>query len=288
MHDGRRVTNVHHLSNHPQLRMRSDPQRRRSILAVSAILAIATAITVVAVPEPAQLAPQVGPTFRGHIDLVNVGVTVAGKKRQLVTDLSANDFAVYEDGTSQQISAFASGADPGSPLHVGVLLDVSESQELDLGFTKTAVIKFLSSLPDAADVTFIDFGSSVRGASYTPEDFPRLIERVRRLRTDGSTALYDAIGLYLDEAAEQDSRKVMVLYTDGADTASRMSLSKLMKRLKASDVTVYAIGALENQPQSVQFLQGALLSEIAEATGGTAFFTSRVRDLDRIYEQVLG
>ena len=131
--------NVHHLSNHPQLRKRSDPRRRRSILAVSAVLAIATAITVAAVPEPAQLAPQGGPTFRGRIDLVNVGVTVAGKKRQLVTDLSANDFAVYEDGTSQQISAFASGADPGSPLHVGVLLDVSESQELDLGFTKTAV-----------------------------------------------------------------------------------------------------------------------------------------------------
>lgn len=266
--------------------MRPD-SRRRSIRTVSAFLAIAAAITVAAVAAPAPLAPQ-GPTFRGQVDLVNIGVTVAGKKRQLVTDLSANDFAVYEDGTPQQISAFASGAEPGSPLHVGVLLDVSESQELDLGFTQTAVIKFLSSIPDAADMTFIDFGSSVRGARYTQEDFTRLVERVRHLRAAGSTALYDAIGLYLDGAAEQDGRKVMVLYTDGGDTASRLSLSKLMKRLKASDVTVYAIGALENQRQSVQFMQGALLSEIAEATGGTAFLTSRVRDLDRIYEQVLG
>jgi Ca-activated chloride channel homolog len=137
-------------------------------------------------------------------------------------------------------------------------------------------------------MTFIDFGSHVRGARYTQADLPRLLERVRHLRTDGYTALYDAIGLYLDGAAEQDGRKVMVLYTDGGDTTSRLSLSKLMKRLKASDVTVYAIGALENQPQSVQFMQRALLAEIAEATGGTAFFTSRVRDLDRIYEQVLG
>jgi Ca-activated chloride channel homolog len=277
-------TNVSHLSNHPRLRMGPDPRRRRAIRAVPAFLAIATAAAVAA---PAQFAPQ-GPTFRGHIDLVNIGVTVAGKKRQLVTDLSANDFVVYEDGIPQQISAFASGAQAGSPLHVGVLLDVSESQQLDLGFTQTAVIKFLSSMPDAADMTFIDFGSSVRGARYTQEDFPRLVERVRRLRADGSTALYDAIGLYLDEAAEQNGRKVMVLYTDGGDTASRLSLSKLMKRLKASDVTVYAIGALENQPQSVQFMQRALLAEIAEATGGTAFFTGRVRDLDRIYEQVLG
>ena len=267
--------------------MRTELRRRRSIRAVSAFLAIATAITVAAVAASAQLAPQT-PVFRGHIDLVNIGVTVAGKKRELVTDLSANDFAVYENGTPQQISAFASGAEPGVPLHVGVLLDVSDSQQLDLGFTQTAVIKFLSAIPDAADMTFIDFGSTVRGAHYDQDDFPQLVERVRHLRTQGYTALYDAIGLYLDGAAEQDGRKVMVLYTDGADTTSRLSLSKLMKRLKASDVTVYAIGALENQPPSTQFMQQALLAEMAEATGGTAFFPSRVRDLDRIYEQVLG
>jgi Ca-activated chloride channel family protein len=280
-------TKVHHLSNHPQLRTPPDPPRRRSICAVSACLAIATAITVVAVAAPAQVAPQ-SAVFRGRVDLVNIGVTVAGRKQQLVTDLIANDFAVYEDGQPQQISAFTAGAESGPPLHVGVLLDVSGSQEMDLGFTQTAVIKFLSAVPDAADMTFIDFGSTVRGARYEQEDFPRLIERVRRLRADGYTALYDAIGLYLDGAAEQDGRKVMVLYTDGADTASRLTFDKLMKRLKASDVTVYAIGALENQPPSAQFMQQAMLAEIAEATGGTAFFTERVKDLDRIYEQVIG
>src|SRR5262245_61923986 len=283
MHDGRRVTNVH-LLNHPRWRMR---RFQRSLRAVSAVLTIATAITIAVVAAPAPLAPQ-APTFREHIDLVNLGVTVAGKKRQLVTDLSANDFAVYEDGAQQQIFAFASGAEPGPALHVGVLLDVSDRQQLDLDFTQTAVIKFLTSIPDAADMTFIDFGSHVRGARYEQDDFPRLIDRIRRLRSDGYTALYDAIGLYLDGAAEQDGRKVMVLSTEGADTASRLSLSKLMTRLKGSDVTVYAIGALENQPQSAQFMQRALLSEIAEATGGTAFFTNRVKDLDRIYEQVLG
>jgi Ca-activated chloride channel family protein len=282
-------TNVHHLLNHLRLRMRPALSFRRSIRAVSTVLTIATAITVAVVAAPAQrLSSDDGPTFRGHIDLVNIGATVSGKKRQFVTDLSANDFAITEDGKPQQIVAFASGAEPGPPLHVGVLLDVSGSQELDLPFTQTAVIKFLGAVPDAVDMTFIDFGSTVRSARYTQEDFPRLVDRVRRLRTDGYTALYDAIAMYLDEAAEQDGRKVMVLYTDGGDTASRLSLNKLMKWLKASDVTLYAIGALENQPQSVQFMQGALLSEMAEATGGTAFFTERVKDLDKIYEQVLG
>jgi len=287
MHDAASGTNVHQPSNRTQQRMRPDPRRQRSIRTLSSILAVAAAITVAVIAAPAQL-EQRAPTFRGHVDLVNVGVTVAGKKRQLVTDLSANDFAVYEDGKPQQIFAFASGAEPGPALHIGVLLDVSGSQQLDLGFTQSAVIKFLASLPDAVDMTFIDFASHVRGAHYSQSDFPRLVERVRDLRAGGYTALYDAIGLYLNGAVEQDGRKVMVLYTDGGDTQSSLSLGKMMRLLKASDITVYTIGALENQPQHAQFLQRALLADIAEATGGRAFFPSRVEDLDQIYEQVLG
>jgi Ca-activated chloride channel family protein len=108
------------------------------------------------------------------------------------------------------------------------------------------------------------------------------------LTAGGETALYDAIGLYLDGASEQDGRKVMVLYTDGGDTQSSLSLGSLMKLLKASDVTVYAIGALEKQSQKARLVQRSVLAEIAEATGGTAFFPSNAKDLDRIYEQVLG
>jgi Ca-activated chloride channel family protein len=279
-------TNMHQPSDHSQAQMRPDVRRRRSIRTPS-VLAIAATIAVTVVAARSQLEPQ-GPTFRQRIDLVNVGVTVAGKKHQLVTDLGAHDFAVYEDGEPQQISTFASGTDTLPTLHIGVLLDVSASQQSDLGFTQTGVIRFLASLPDAVDMTFIDFASQVRGARYAQGEFPFLVERVRALRAAGETALYDAIGFYLDGAMEQDGRKVMVLYTDGGDTCSRLSLGKLMKRLKASDVTVYAIGSFGNLPISMQFPQRAYLANIAEATGGTAFFPVSVKDLDRIYEQVLG
>ena len=255
---------------------------------LSTVLAITIAITVAVVVGAAQREPRNPTLFRGSVDLVNVGVTVAGKQQRLVTNLTANDFAVYEDGKPQPIFAFASGAEPGPPLHVGVLLDVSASQERDLEFTRTAVIKFLTSLPEAVDMTFIDFASDVRGGRYAQSDFPRLAKRVRGLTTGGATALYDAIGVYLDGASEQDGRKIMVLYTDGGDTQSSLSLNSLMKLLKASDVTVYPIGALDKQPYKEQLMQRALLAEIAEATGGTAFFPGGVKDLDRIYEQVLG
>jgi Ca-activated chloride channel homolog len=260
MHDAATGTNVHQQS-------------------LFTVVAIAAAITGAVVVGAAQRELRDPTLFRGSVDLVNVGVTVAGTKQRLVTDLTVNDFAVYEDGKPQPIFAFASGAESGPPLHVGVLLDVSASQELDLGFTQKAVIKFL---------TFIDFASQVRGGRYAQSDFPRLVKRVRDLTAGGETALYDAIGVYLDGASEQDGRKIMVLYTDGGDTQSSLSLDSLMKLLKASDVTVYAIGALEKQPFKAALIQRALLADIAEATGGTAFFPSNVKDLDRIYEQVLG
>ena len=258
------------------------------IRALSTGLAIVVSITLTAVGATAQLGTQDQTLFRGRTDLVSVGVTVAAKRHRFVTNLSAGDFAVYEDGRPQQIFAFASGVQPGPPLHVGVLLDVSGSQGLDLEFTQRAVIKFLASVPDAIDVTFIDFASHVRGGRYSQSDFPRLVRRVRDLTAGGETSLYDAIGLYLDGASEQDGRKVMVLYTDGGDTYSSLSFDTLMTLLKASDVTIYAIGALEQQPLAAQVTQRALLARIAEETGGTAFFPGGVKDLSKIYEQVRG
>ena len=270
MHDAATGTNVH------------------QIRALLNVLASVAAITVAVVDASAQREAQDPALFRGRTDLVSVGVTVAAKRHRFVTNLSASNFAVYEDGRPQQIFAFASGAQPGPPLHIGVLLDVSGSQGLDLKFTQRAVIKFLASVPDAIDVTFIDFASHVRGGRYSQSDFPRLVRRVRELTAGGETSLYDAIGLYLDGASEQDGRKVMVLYTDGGDTYSSLSFNMLMTLLKASDVTIYAIGALDQQPLAAQLTQRVLLEKIAEEAGGTAFFPGGVKDLNRIYEQVLG
>ena len=266
--------------------MRPDCQRQRAIRALI-VLAIAATIAVTVVASPSQFERQ-DPTFQGRVDLVNVGVTVAGKKQQVVTDLGIQDFAVYEDGKPQQISAFATGAETVPMLHVGVLLDVSLSQLPQLGFTQAAVIKFMTSLHDAIDMTFIEFASQVSGASYTQDEFPLLVQRVRGLRANGETALYDAIGRYLEIAGGQDGRKVMVVYTDGADSCSRLNLDKLMKMLKASDVTVYAIGAFGLESISLTFPQRAQLAIMAEATGGTAFFPISVKELDGIYAQVLG
>jgi Ca-activated chloride channel family protein len=221
---------------------------------------------------------------------VNLGVTVTDRKGGLVTGLTADDFEVTEDGKKQTVRYFAAGdrtGVPGPELHLGLLLDVSESMQEDIGFTRTAAIKFLNTLTDAVDITVVDFDSQVRVGRYGQSEFARLVERIRQQKTDGNTALYDAIGLYLDGAGGQPGRKIMLLYTDGGDTRSAMRFGELLDLLKASDATVYVIGMLEHQSQSGKLTQRSILQQIAQATGGMAFFPMSVKSLDDVYEKVI-
>jgi VWFA-related protein len=235
-------------------------------------------------------APQV-PAFRAGVDLVNLGVTVTDRKGGLVTDLKVEDFEITEDGRKQTVRYFSAGdGPPDAPklaMHLGLLLDVSESMGDDMSFSKTASIKFLNTLTDAEDITVVDFDTEVRTARYSQTEFARLIERIRQKKAAGNTALYDAIGTYLDGAAGQDGRKIMLLYTDGGDNQSSLGFGELLNLLKASDVTVYAIGELEHQSATTKLQQRMILQQIAEVTGGQALFPTAVKELDGVYAKVL-
>ena len=246
----------------------------------SSFVSLVSFVSVVSAGQP--------PSFRGGVDLVNLGVTVSDRKGNLVADLTADDFEIYEDGRKQTMRYFAVGDGDAAPaLHLGLLLDVSESMGEDMSFSKTASIKFLNTLTDAVDITVVDFDTEVRAARYSQREFARLIERIRQKKAGGFTALYDAIGVYLDDAGGQDGRKIMLLYTDGGDTRSSISLRELMDLLKASDVTVYPIGELEHQSSSSRNVQRMLLQQIADVTGGQAFFPTAVKELDAVYDKVL-
>ena len=231
-------------------------------------------------------ATQQSPVFRAGVDLVNLGVTVTDRRGKLVADLTADDFEVLEDGKPQSVRFFASSTSPAPDMHLGLLLDVSGSMESEIAFTRTASIKFLNTLTEAVDVTVVDFDTEVRVARYGQAEFPRLIERIRQQKTRGETALFDAIGVYLDGAAALDGQKIMLLYTDGGDTRSAMRLHELIDLVKASDVTIYGIGVLDRHSFSARNEQQMVLRQIAETTGGQVYFPPSVKDLEKVYEQV--
>ena len=113
------------------------------------------------------------PTFKSGIDLTTFAVTVTDKHGDLVAGLQPADFELYEDGRRQQITYFAAGQSGDQlELHLGLMLDVSDSMGEDLAFTKTAAIKFLNTLTDARDVTVVDFDTEVRVARSPRRNSP--------------------------------------------------------------------------------------------------------------------
>ena len=231
------------------------------------------------------------PIYRTGVDLVTFGVTAVDRHGNLVTDLTQDDFELIEDGRPQSITHFTHGSESdthgsGAVKHLGLMLDGSGSMDADLQLARSAAIKFLNLLPEAEDITLVDFDTEVRITRYPQRDFARVVERIRMRKAEGFTALYDALGVYLDGASRQDGRTVLVMYTDGADSRSDLRFDALMDLLKASHVTVYAVGLVQHTGGQ-RFQLSVRLRQIAEATGGEAFFPSSLKDLDGAYEKVL-
>ncbi len=244
--------------------------------------ALVVCLTVMcAVPAVAQT------VVRSRVDVVHFAVAVLDKTSDAVPNLTAADFELIEDGRAQEIRYLAMGEDgEPPPLHVGLLFDTSGSMSDDIKIARGAAIRFLNRLQHAEDMTLVDFDTEVRVARYGQADFPRLVERLRGRKPDGWTALYDALGVYLDGALDQQGQKVLIVYTDGGDTTSEMTFRDCLEGLKASDVSVYAIGFLEHQSSSVKMQQKLYLQQIAEATGGRAFFPMSIKEIDKAYDQI--
>jgi Ca-activated chloride channel family protein len=227
------------------------------------------------------------PTFRAAVDLVHFPVTVIDKQGKPITGLTADDFQIVENGKKQAVKYCTSGnLEDAPPMHLGLLLDTSGSMADDIKDARTAAVKFVNALDHAQDVTLVDFDTQVRVARFGLNDYERLVERIRARKPDGWTALYDAIGVYLNGAQNQEGQKVLVLYTDGGDTTSVLTFHDMLDLLKASDVTVYAIGYMEHQGSNSRLQQRNELERVAAATGGQAYFPGVAKDLNGVFEKI--
>jgi Ca-activated chloride channel family protein len=231
--------------------------------------------------------------FKASVDLVQFSVILTDKQGAPITGLTQDDFEILEEGKPQAITYFTQG-DPEDgeslgdvlPLHLGLTLDMSGSMGRDIHDVRTAVIKFLNANRAAIDFTLVDFDTEVRVTRYGADEIERLIERIRKRKPDGWTALFDAVGVYLNGVGPLDGQKIMLLYTDGGDTRSELTFSDTLDLLKSSDVTVYAIGYLEHQSSGARIQSQNQLQRMAAVTGGQAFFPTSIKELDKIYEKI--
>lgn len=253
----------------------------------------AVVIVYVAVAALGSLTVTAQQRFKAGVDLVQFSVILTDKQGTPITGLKPEDFELLEEGKPQTITYFSEG-DPedgaslgeAMPLHLGLTLDTSGSMERDIHDVRKAAINFLNANHAAIDFTLVDFDTEVRVTRYGDDEVERLIERIRRRKPDGWTALFDAVGVYLNSVGPLDGQKIMLLYTDGGDTRSELTFSDTIDLLKSSDVILYAIGYLEYQSSSARTQQQSQLQRMAAVTGGQAFFPSSIKELEKIYEKI--
>jgi Ca-activated chloride channel family protein len=136
-------------------------------------------------------------------------------------------------------------------------------------------------------MTLVDFDTEVRVTKFNQQDFPRLVERIRSRKPEGFTAMYDALGVYLDGANELMGRKILVVFTDGGDTRSAIRFGDAMTLIRASDVMVYAIGFLQNQTSGSRTDQRLRLQQMANESGGSAFFPATMKEIEEAYDTIV-
>ena len=177
-------------------------------------------------------------TLKIEVDAINLNVLVTDKEGRALTGFQKENFRVFEDKVEQQISNFFP---VNAPFSVGLLLDTSRSTWDKLAQIQNSAIEFLREIHPDDEVMVISFDDEV----YLQTDFTRNKEQAERAvkstRTGGSTQLYDAVYLGMEEIRRQPHRKVMVLFTDGVDTTSLTRMRESLDVAKEADATIYTI-----------------------------------------------
>jgi Ca-activated chloride channel family protein len=215
------------------------------------------------------------------VDVVQVTATVLDDRGRYVTGLPRSAFQVFEDGRPQAMSHFYSD---DVSLELGVAVDMSTSMGPAMSGLKKAVSDFLGAVPSRHHVTLLGFNDAVFTLARRTTDPVERIRAADGLRAWGSTVLYEALLRGADTLDAQTGRKALVVFTDGDDSGSHVSIAEVEQRLQASDLTLYMIG--QGQGLTSEPLK-KVMERLSRPTGGRAFFTKRVDELHDAFSELL-
>ena len=212
--------------------------------------------------------------FTTGVSLVEVYATVTDRQGEPLTNLSAADFRVMQDGVPQTITAFAAGE---FPLAVAIGLDRSFSMGGKgdrLSVAKSAARTFIDALRNDDQVMVLAIGSDTEVAAPLSTDRAAARAAIDRLEPWGTTPLYDATLVALEAIQSAKGRRALVLLSDGTDRYSDTSEAALVEEARRRDALVYPIAIGPSRPP--------VFAELATATGGRSFFTKEPRELGAI------
>ena len=230
-----------------------------------------------------------GQIFKAGVDVVSLNVTVVDTENHYVTDLGETDFSVFEDGAKQELIFFNRTS---LPIALSLLIDTSASMENRLQIAQEAAVGFAKKLRSQDLAQVVDFDSRVEITQNFTNNVGELERAIRSTVAGGSTSLHNAIYISLKELAkikaksEEDiRRRAIIVLSDGEDTSSLVTYEEVLELAKRSETALYTIGLQpRDAPASKGFREAEfVLRQLAQETGGRAFFITRVEDLRDVY-----
>ena len=214
-----------------------------------------------------------------------------------IPDLKRDDFLVYEDSQQQRIEQFQS---TDAPFSILLLLDVSGSTDDYVADVKTAAIEFLRQMRSDDRVAIAIFNSNTYMVHAFTSDRRRLERQIRRIRSGGGTAFYDALDVSVnDYLYGEEGRKAIVVFTDGIDgqligqrsSGSRITFGELYRSIEETESIIYTI-FLDTQNRGGQGngrayeTAYAQMQRIADQTGGRFYGPNSIYDVQRMFQEI--
>src|SRR5271166_5465968 len=221
-----------------------------------------------------------------NVNLVVLHTSVLDDRGKFVEGLTQDNFRVYEDKVEQKLSIFKR---EDIPVSMGLVIDNSGSMRDKRPRVNEAALTLVQSSNPQDEAFVVNFNDDFYldlDKDFT-NSIPELKEALERIDARGSTALYDAIIGSLDHLKKGNKeKKVLLIVTDGEDNTSRNSLEKTVREIQKTDTVIYTIGLLGDETKKSKSKAKKALQQIAQASGGLAFFPENVEDVHNICEQV--
>ncbi len=221
------------------------------------------------------------PGFTDRAAALAIGLTpiVTDRAGRYVLGLKQADFAVFDDGKPQRIDTFDT---VDSPLAAMLVLDVSESMRPKLDDTGRAARVFVQALKHDDRLGLLTFNSGVVASIDIELDRRKVLAALDAVAPSGDTALYDATAAALQRLKPARQRKALVLFTDGDDNRSRLSVDQVIEMARSSEVSVFAIAEGVPNPKTAAFLE-----KMANETGGRSYSIESIASLPKTFAAIV-
>jgi Ca-activated chloride channel family protein len=256
---------------------------------VCAVVLLAGSLVAAAASDRADFGSAGGqeqPVFKSSVRTVPIYATVVDASGRLAPDLEQSDFSILDNGKPAEVTLFSNESQPFTAV---VMLDTSASMTANLKLLNRAAEQFLLRLLPVDRAQVGAFNDKIQLSGEFTNDRDALISALNDMYFGNPTRLNDAIATSLDALKGIDGRRVVLVFTDGEDTSSRIGFKNVLERARDEEVMVYSIGLESeyfNGMRVVKSRPSRDLRKISDETGGGYFELLKTADLAPTFSRV--